>query len=145
MSRHQNQNEIGIDTNDFDAVYLPLGQRGIREQLGLGAAISNQRLIKETALGLRYLGDLEVTELEEPEKSRESGQHTGSAKERFTNCLKKIIETLDIVFEWLERSARKSRNETEKKNEDKKQNPDDCQKKESVLRGLFHITGKVGN
>ena len=144
MVKHQN-NDIGIDINDFDAICLPLWQVGIKEQLGLSAAISNQKLIKETALVLRSLGDLEVTELEEPEKSREPGQHTGSAKEHFTNCLKKIIETLDIVLEWLERSARKSRNETEKKNENKKQNPDDCQKKESVLRGLFHITGKVGN
>ena len=36
----------------------------------------------------------------------------------------------------------KSKNETEKQNEDKEQNPD-YQKKESVLRGLYHITGKA--
>ena len=94
-----------FDANDQPSC-LPLGRLGKNEQLG--AAIANERSITETAQILRCLGDfnLEVNR-EKPEKRRQSRQHISS-------CLKKIIETLDIVLNWLEQSAMKSKNEMEK-------------------------------
>ena len=137
------ENNVGIDINDFDASdqpsCLPLGRLGKNKRLG--AAIANERPITETAQILRRLGefDLEVN----PEKRIQSERHI-PVKEHFLSCLKKIIETLDIVLNWLEQSAMKSKNQTEKQNEDKEQNPE-YQKKENVLRGLYHITGKAAN
>ena len=138
MVKYEN-NEVGIDINDFDANYLssclPLGRLGKGERLG--AAITNEKFIMETAQMLRFLSDFDLeVNREKPEKRKQSGQHISS-------CLKKIIETLDIVLNWLEQSAMKSKNATEKQNEEKEQNPDKCQKKETVLRGLYHITGKA--
>lgn len=141
MVKYEN-NEVGIDINDFDAC-LPLGR--LSKNGRFGAAIANEKYIMETAMMLRFLGDydLEVTR-EKPEKKGQSGQHI-SVKEHFLSCLKKIMETLDIVLNWLEQSAKKSKNEKEKRNEGKEQNPDENQKKESVLRGLYYITGKAAN
>ena len=140
----QVKNQVNIDMEDFDAndqpSCLPLGRLGKNERLG--AAIANERSITETAQILRCLGDFNLEE--KPEKRRQSEQHI-PVKEHFSSCLKKIIETLDIVLNWLEQSAMKSKNETEKQNEDKEQNPDEYQKKENVLRGLYHITGKAAN
>jgi hypothetical protein len=153
-------NDAGIDTNDF-AGNLPLGAKE-----KFGAAIANEKLIREIATMLQSLADFGV-EVEQEERNTEAKQRREfkrrvSVKDYFSSCLKKVFETLDIVLDWLEQSTAKNAKD-EKRNSDKIQarlhgdktdgetkdnvdgkqpNTDEYQKKEGVLRGLYHITGR---
>ena len=156
----------GIDTTDLDinrSPRLPLGELSSDE---LFPAIVNQNRIVELAHLLKSIGDLGVevkqVKLRRAEDRRKLERRI-SVKDHFSRSFKKVLETLDIVLEWLEQSAKKSINEagtadttqplppvvvdqTDTGATDQQQpNPDEFQKKESVLRGLYHIIGKTSH
>ena len=155
-------NEGDIDTTDFDInrlPRLPLGELGRNESF---PAIANKEYIVELAKLLRSLGDLYVeVQLQTAADPRKLRRRI-SVKEYFSTSLKKVFETLDIVLVWLEQTAKKSQDANEQNSEttrpispvdqtdtgltvvagDQQRNPDQYQKKESVLRGLYHIIGK---
>ena len=159
-------NEGGINATDFAAdtsLRLPLGELGGKQQFG--AAIANKRFILEIAQMLKSLGDLDVeVEPQKAEESRKLKRHI-SLKEYFQSAsLTKVLHTLNIALEWLERSSKKCTNdETKGQNSDTAQqltpvdqtdagatvagnqqpNPDEYQKKENVLRGLIYVIGKT--
>ena len=160
-------NDVGTDTNDFAGNLprrLPLGKT---ENFWL--AIANEKSILETAHILQSLGDFSVEveqnvrEAEAEERQRELKRRV-SVKEFFSSSLKKVFETLDIILDWLERSAKNAKDEKKKTNDKtqprlhgdktdaaetkdnvdgKQPNTDEYQKKEGVLRGLYHITGRL--
>ena len=53
-----------------------------------------------------------------------------------SSALKHVFNTIDVVFDWLEHSTKNISNDTELEVQNK-------QKKEGVLRGLYHIVGNV--
>jgi ElaB/YqjD/DUF883 family membrane-anchored ribosome-binding protein len=160
-------NDVDTDTNDFAGNLprrLPLGRTA---KFWLG--IANEKSILETAHILQSLGDFSVEveqnvrEAEAEERRRELKRRV-SVKEFFSSSLKKVFETLDIILDWLERSARNAKDEKKKTNDKtqprlhgdktdaaetkdnvdgKQPNTDEYQKKEGVLRGLYHITGRL--
>ena len=154
-------NDRGNNTKDFDkdqAIELPLD---IDQDQRFGSAIANEKLILEIARILKSLGDFNV-EITQQERNAEVEtrelKRQVSVKDYFSNCLSKVFETLDIVLEWLEQSAKNAKDEMATKREeeiqsrlegdetdgknsvDGKQNADEYGKKEGVLRGLYHIT-----
>ena len=156
-------NDRGSNTKDFDkdqAIELPLD---IDQDERFGTAIANEQLILKIARILKSVGDFNV-EIKQQERNakaetRELTRQV-SIKDYFSNCLSKVFETLDIVLEWLEQSAKNGKDELAKEREeeiqsrlegdktdgkssvDGKQNADKYGKKEGVLRGLYHITGR---
>ena len=153
----------GIDTTDFDInrlLRLPLGELGRNEPF---PAIANEQYIVQLAKLLRSLGDLHVeVQLQKAADPRKLRRRI-SVKEYFSTSLKKVFETLDIVLVWLEQTAKKSQEADEQNSEttrpispvdetdtgqtvvadDRQRSRDEYQKKESVLRGLYHIIGKT--
>jgi hypothetical protein len=169
-NRESTDADVGIDTNDFASdLALPLGIK-INEDQRFGTAIANERLILEIARILKSVGDFNVEVEQEVRNAEAEGRRRElkrrvSVKDYFSSCLKKVFDTLDVVLDWLEQSAKNAKDEIEKKREDKIQpcsqgdktdgeskdhvdgKQESCdelyQKKEGVLRGLYHITGKL--
>ena len=166
----ENTGDQGIDTTDLDinrSPRLPLGELSRNE---LFLAIVNENRIVELAQLLKSIGDLGVevkqVKLRQAEDRRKLERRI-SVKENFSRSFKKVLETLDIVLEWLEQSTKKSIDEagtadttqplppvvvdqtdtgaTAVDGDQQEQNPDEFQKKESVLRGLYHIIGKTSH
>ena len=156
-------NDRGSDKKDFDkdhAIELPLN---IDQDERFGTAIANEKFILEIARILKSVGDFNV-EIKQQERNAKAEtrelKRQVSVKDYFSNCLSKVFETLDIVLEWLEQSAKSAKDEMAKNHEeemqsrlegdktdgknsvDGKQNADKYGKKEGVLRGLYHITGR---
>jgi ElaB/YqjD/DUF883 family membrane-anchored ribosome-binding protein len=155
----------GTDAKDSDndvALRLPLG---MDEDKRFGTAIANERLILEMARILKSLGDFDV-EIKQDELKAEAEaralKRRVSVKDYFSTCLTKVLETLDIVLNWLEQSAKNAKDEMAEKREDAQSRlqgeqtdggksnvdgkpKDELEKKEGVLRGLYHLTGKIGS
>ena len=154
----------GIDTNEFSdnfPLVLPLGRN---DEFG---ATANKKAILEAGKLLQSLADYEIeaeqlvrrkTEVEERRKNV-------SVKVLFSktaNCAKKLVKTLGIVLDSLEESCGKAQDvksndqthpvpqrdkidgETREIVGGEQQNTPQYQKREGVLRGLFHIAG-IGN
>ncbi len=132
----------------------------VREQLPLGEeeyetfyAITNKKAIIEAGRVLQSLGDLglevqseirrNVPKVSEPMKKV-------SVRRYFSSSLGSIFSTLDDVLSQLEQSTSNAaddnkKDKTDGKNEEPQsvpQNSGEFQKEESVLRGLYNITGK---
>ena len=154
--------EAGIDTNNFSDSLLRRLPLGRSEKFW--PAMANEKQILETAHILRSLGDLDVEVGRSVSKGEEGRELRVSVKKYCLSGLKKVFQTLDKVLDWLERSTKNANDEMEKKSHDKTQpypqgdktdgkNKDNVggkqpktdvyQKKESVLRGLYHITGRL--
>lgn len=108
---------------------LPLG----REDHKKFSATANEHLILEAGHLLQSLGDLDV-EAEQTIRNEEAEQSRRrvSVKEYFSRRLKTIFETVDIVLEWLEKATDDGQPQ---------QYSREFQKKENLLRGLYHTTG----
>ena len=134
-------------------IKLPLGSEKDK-----GFATTQQKLIREVGRILQSLG--EIVEVEEEEKKESQQQQPVSVKDYILSSTKTLFETLGIILDWLEQSTENAKEEMKKETSDKKQLEDktdgenkdnvdgkekavsELQKKEGVLRGLFHITGK---
>lgn len=93
----------------------------------------NEAYIKNVARQLSTIGDyLEadrtITELQL--------QKLISFSKYASSALKHVFNTINVVFDWLEYSTKNVSNDTELEVQNK-------QKKEGVLRGLYHIVGNV--
>jgi hypothetical protein len=132
----------------------------VREQLPLGEeeyetfyAITNKKAIMEAGRLLLSLGDLDV---EVQSVIRRNGPKVSepmkkvSVRRYFSSSLGSIFSTLDDVLSQLEQSTSNTaddnkKDKTDGKNEEPQilpQNSGEFQKEESVLRGLYNITGK---
>ncbi len=132
----------------------------VREQLPLGEeeyetfyAITNKKAIMEAGRLLLSLGDLDV---EVQSEIRRNGPKVSepmrkvSVRRYFSSSLGSIFSTLDDVLSQLEQSTSNTaddnkKDKTDGKNEEPQilpQNSGEFQKEESVLRGLYNITGK---
>ena len=132
----------------------------VREQLPLGEeeyetfyAIAHKRTIIEAARILKSLGDLDVivqSEIRPNVLKVSEPMKKVSVRRYFSSSLGSIFSTLDDVLSQVEQSTSNAaddnkKDKTDGKNEEPQslpQNPGEFQKEESVLRGLYNITGK---
>ena len=144
-----------IDTNELSDNFPLVRPSGQNDQFG---AIANKKSILEAARLLQSLADFEIEaeQLVRHKTKAEQGKKKVSVKELFSktaNCAKKLVVTIGIVLDSLEESCGKaqdvkSNDQTHPvpqgdKTDGETVNTSQNQKREGVLRGLFHIAGRA--
>ncbi|XP_028398248.1 uncharacterized protein LOC114521874 [Dendronephthya gigantea] len=152
-------NEVHPDINDFgeDLPRFPLGKKK-GEKFGL--ALAKKKRIIEIAQMLQAIADFgveaEQESLVEEQTAERKLRRQVSVRTYFSSCLGKVFETLDIVLVWLEQSSKQLKDERSQarlQTDETDAGTEDCddsqtkafcdynEKREGVLRGLYHITG----
>ena len=168
--KNESTNEVhpGI-LNDFGEDLprrFPLGKNKGEK---FGAAYANKKRIIKIAQLLQAIADYDVEAKQESlqeETADRKLKRQVSMKDYLPSCLGKVIKTLDIVLVWLEQSAKHLQDEIAKKKGVKSRprpQTDETdagteervdirteiieyqEKREGVLRGLYHITGIDGS
>ncbi|XP_046862487.1 uncharacterized protein LOC124455921 isoform X2 [Xenia sp. Carnegie-2017] len=146
----ENTDNVHIDRDASDKVAIMSLPLGIEETKNFGTAIANEKFIKEVGELLKQMGQALKDDYDLPQT-----EELRNFQERFSGFIQKVFSTVGIVLDWLEASAanakvkdnRKKHANVDKTNtQDQLDYPDgnvendgQFEKKENVLRGLYHI------